>query len=254
MSSITQTSLCAAVIGVLALAASQVSAQVSDQVDERESAPLTPRTELPITLPPPPKIGAKSTCFCKITVWHGLLNQCSSSGYQILMDLTATVGLKFGFRRNAKKFGICSGACSAASNQVNLVTLANLACSLGVPNGSVLKTYAKLGHCGKWGRYKVVDTIGTLTNTPEVTETTCTCPPGWLANTTNVDGGETADGKCKRLAAIPITVTPLPANGTPVGSWGFTWDNGVWAWGTSANGGAASCTTTVVTPAVCEIN
>lgn len=67
----------------------------------------------------------------------------------------------------------------------------------------------------------------------------CKCPKGWLSNTTNVNGGPTPDKKCKKLACANISVAPLPANGTAVGAWGFTWGNGLWAWGTAANGGAA---------------
>lgn len=67
----------------------------------------------------------------------------------------------------------------------------------------------------------------------------CKCPKGWLSNMTNVNGGPTPDGKCKKLACANISVAPLPPNGTPVGTWGFTWGNGLWAWGNAANGGAA---------------
>ncbi|MEA2719894.1 MAG: hypothetical protein QOJ39_1758 [Candidatus Eremiobacteraeota bacterium] len=74
---------------------------------------------------------------------------------------------------------------------------------------------------------------------------TCTCPPGWLANTTNADGGVTSDGKCKKGVCVGNPVNPLPANGTPIGTWGFTWGNGFYAWGTAANGGGAHC---VVSP------
>ena len=66
----------------------------------------------------------------------------------------------------------------------------------------------------------------------------CSCPKGWLANTTNEDGGVSADGKCKKLVCAPITVLP-PPNGTSIGNWGFTWGNEIWALGTKENGGAA---------------
>jgi hypothetical protein len=74
---------------------------------------------------------------------------------------------------------------------------------------------------------------------------TCTCPPGWLANPTNVDGGVTYDGRCKKEVCAGNPVRPLPANGTPIGDWGFTWGASFVAWGTAANGGGAHC---VVSP------
>jgi len=195
----------------------------------------------------------QSTCFCKISAWDALSNICHPDDNQVAMDLTGVVNTKYGWPRNGAQAAECSRKCSDASNQVNLATLANTECSRGFPNGTVLRAFSALGNCGRWGKYKVVDTIGTLTNTPEVTNTTCTCPNGWLANTTNEDGGVTEDKKCKKFAASN-TVTPPPPNGTPVGTWGFMWGNGIYAWGTSANGGAASCVTTVVSPAVCKID
>jgi len=65
-----------------------------------------------------------------------------------------------------------------------------------------------------------------------------TCPQGWAANQTNVDGGVTADGKCKKAVAGCNLPNP-PANGTQIGSWGFTWGNAVIAMGSAQNGGAA---------------
>jgi hypothetical protein len=72
----------------------------------------------------------------------------------------------------------------------------------------------------------------------------CKCPSGWACNgcSPQVDGGITSDGKCKKLACAPNTITPPPANGTPIGSWGFSWDGAFYAWGTTANGGAPKCT------------
>jgi hypothetical protein len=76
--------------------------------------------------------------------------------------------------------------------------------------------------------------------------TTCKCPTGWACNgcSPQVDGGITSDGRCKRLACQGNSIPPYPPNGTPIGSWGFTWGNAFIAWGTSANGGAPNCVTT----------
>jgi hypothetical protein len=74
--------------------------------------------------------------------------------------------------------------------------------------------------------------------------TTCVCPAGWSANPSNVVGGYTSDGKCKRAVGGGIAINPLPPDGTPIGTWGFTWGNAVVAWGSAANGGAAACNTT----------
>ena len=72
----------------------------------------------------------------------------------------------------------------------------------------------------------------------------CKCPAGWTCNgcSPQVDGGITSDGKCKKVACQANTITPYPPDGTPIGTWGFSWGNAFIAWGTTANGGAPTCT------------
>lgn len=71
--------------------------------------------------------------------------------------------------------------------------------------------------------------------------TVCTCPTGWETNaTTGRDAGGANDGKCKKLAGQITAVAP-PANGTQLGSWGFSWGKDLYEWGTRANGGAPQC-------------
>lgn len=66
----------------------------------------------------------------------------------------------------------------------------------------------------------------------------CHCPPGWLDNATNVDGGGTRDGKCKKKVGS-WDGSMFPAG--LLGRWGFTSGDEIWAWGTIANGGAQIC-------------
>lgn len=67
----------------------------------------------------------------------------------------------------------------------------------------------------------------------------CHCPKGWLANMTNVDGGSSPDRKCKKQVCGPFSPSvPPPSDGTAIGTWGFTWGDGIWVWGTSGNGGS----------------
>lgn len=72
----------------------------------------------------------------------------------------------------------------------------------------------------------------------------CKCPSGWVCNgcSPQVDGGITSDGKCKKLACQPNVISPPPADGTQIGTWGFSWGNAFIAWGSTANGGAPNCT------------
>lgn len=72
----------------------------------------------------------------------------------------------------------------------------------------------------------------------------CKCPTDWTCNgcSPQVAGGITTDGKCKKVACQANTITPYPPDGTPIGTWGFSWGNAFIAWGTTANGGAPKCT------------
>jgi hypothetical protein len=132
----------------------------------------------------------------------------------------------------------CSKGCSdRVSGKVDIANATALCASTGWVGGCV-RGY---GYIGSIGTNNPDGTAGKLNcNAPVAAVTQQKCPQGWLANTTNQDGGVAADGKCKRLACQPLS-TPLPANGTPLGTWGFSWGNGIWQWGPSQ--------TVVITPA-----
>lgn len=138
----------------------------------------------------------------------------------------------------------CSSACSTAAAQYGLSGLQGQGASACNSTGSgshKIQAFSIVGHSDTNNNACDPDqTFGTLNCT--AIPVVCTCPRGWLANTTNVDGGVTSDGKCKKLVCASNTVSPYPANGTPIGTWGFTWGNGFWAWGSQANGGKAVCT------------
>ncbi|MDE2579230.1 MAG: hypothetical protein KGL46_10520, partial [Hyphomicrobiales bacterium] len=65
------------------------------------------------------------------------------------------------------------------------------------------------------------------------------CKSDWRSNTNNQMGGVTADGRCKKEFSLPpgLLTVPRPSDGTPIGSWGFWWNDGLVAWNTPANGG-----------------
>jgi hypothetical protein len=130
--------------------------------------------------------------------------------------------------------------------------LANQACSKGVGSGSRLNAISKAGAIASGG---VDHLVGILTNSAAVyncpqggsisagqcvstAAITYTCPSGWLSNTTNANGGVTGDGKCKKDIGCNLPA-PQPANGTQIGTYGFTWGNAVVIWGNAQNGGSA---------------
>lgn len=197
-----------------------------------------------------PKISATATCFCVVDAFN-LTDLQSRMGP--CLDLTATVNTTYSGLNPEKDDNVkdCNNKCSVAALQLTAAqkqAIADCVCGFGIANGTIIQAYSAVGT----KRYRVSQSIGTLTNLPELKTTTCQCPSGWAANTTNVDGGVTADGKCKKAVCGPFSLNP-PANGTAVGDWGFTWGNALYAWGSAANGGAAKCTTVVTRPRQCTL-
>ena len=148
----------------------------------------------------------------------------------------------------------CSQRCNLAADQYrnNPAFFCGKGTSGPTRNGVTIRAYSHVGTRA----WEANNTIGTLTNTPAVTQTTCTCPSGWLTPH-NVEGGViNGPGKnCKRTACYPITAgagTALPPNGssTPVLPDGSNW----WTWGDGLvqTAPVATCKTTTVSNAVCK--
>ena len=200
------------------------------------------------------------------------------AGGTIVKDF-GKIGEVSGFRKERD----CSDKCkNLAINDTKSQAIANLACSKGVGNGSDVNAISKAGLIANGG---IDHFIGKLVNTAAVLScpqggnivggncvhsiaVTKKCPAGWLSNS-NVDGGVTTDGQCKRAVVGCNLPAPLPANGTQIAGYGFTWGNSVVQMGNAGNGGAAiiSCPSgysvsgnncvktypvTVTSPAVCK--
>lgn len=182
---------------------------------------------------------ALATCFCQAST-DLLEGKTSPSG--VFLDLTDQVNTSYGgiFQQQEANQVDCKNLCQTAAESIGEWGIRSAACAAGVAT----KPPDWLTHIGVYSRvgirpFRVAKNIGDFLYKPELKKTVCTCPSGWF-NNANVNGGVT-EGGCKRLAAKPINITPLPANGTPVGTWGFTWGNEVWAFGTAANGGSPVC-------------
>ncbi len=185
-----------------------------------------------------------ATCFCKISK-DRLDGVVTATG--VIKDLTGEVNKTYTFQGETQQ-GMCKGECSNTANKyVKSQAVAAAACAANVPDSTSIYVYSAVGTKA----YREVRPIGRLKNSPAVAQTTCTCPPSWYSDT-NVLGGVTTNGTCKKLACGPLSITPLPPDGTQVGSWGFTWGNTIWAYSSNANGGAPTCSTTVISPALCS--
>lgn len=130
--------------------------------------------------------------------------------------------------------GDCRNKCALLYDQ-NHAAIAAAACSANLPDNADIRAAWWIGN---------QNANQVRTNRLQVTYGRY-CPIGWLANTSNVDGGVTYDGECKKEFKVssmtPPMTTPVtpPANGTQIGSWGFWWDGALIAKGTPQNGGAA---------------
>jgi len=190
---------------------------------------------------------ADAHCFCKLSCAN-LTNQTSAS--MVVKDygqIATYTGLNAQSDSNQTTCNtLCTKNYAAADTGSQAVAAA--ACALGCPNGSIVLAWSAVGT----KEYKSAQQIGTLTNTPAVTKSKC--PTGWTCNgcSPQVDGGFTSDGMCKKVACNGNTISPYPPDGTQIGnpSWGFSWGNAFYAWGTAANGGAPA--TVVITPAQCH--
>jgi hypothetical protein len=114
---------------------------------------------------------------------------------------------------------LCTQKCLATWNKVNA---GPLACSKGCANGSLIACWSKVG-TKEW---KSAQAVGNLINTPAQFNTTYKCPAGTRGDNW-VDGGAIAAGKkCTFVACDHYQTFPpntYPPNGTPIGSWGYTW-------------------------------
>lgn len=216
-------------------------------------AELSPRQQLNQTLQSD-KITKQeelaATCFCIIS-YDNLNYKLERTG--VCYDLTQAVNKTYSGanQQGSANQNDCKARCNATAASLNSIEtqkIADCACAAGKPTGTALRGYSAVGTKA----YVVANqTMGTLQNTAEVKTTTCQCPAGWLSNT-NVDGGITTDGKCKKQVGT-INSTVLPPDGTAIGTWGFTWGNGIWAYGSVANGGTPICTTVITQPKVCKL-
>jgi hypothetical protein len=175
-------------------------------------------------------------CFCKAIENVG--NTAGTSIGNPLIDFGQLAAYWTGIGNNSD----CENKCSqAAANNANFNNKTWLCQQIKQGGHHRVSAYAAVGANGT---YRVAQSIE-FDCTGGVT--TCKCPTGWTCNgcSPQVDGGWTSDGKCKKVACQASTIPPFPPDGTPIGSWGFTWGNAFIAWGTSANGGKpGNCITT----------
>jgi hypothetical protein len=172
------------------------------------------------------KTQSQTQCVCYLSV-NSLTNNTSPAGSLYSVSSPATI--------SANSPSQCQSACAARATS-NLQAEASNLCIGGpynVPNGTTVRGYYKYT-----GTFQFAAVLGVLTNTPLVSSAQWQCPPTWYSNTALQLGGITGDQKCKKMAGS-ISGVSAPANGTQLGSWGFTWGNELWAWGSAANGGAA---------------
>jgi len=187
--------------------------------------------------------GLNAHCWCVISK-DSLMYHATG----VLKDLTGEVNKTYTFQGQSQQDD-CQDKCQKkAHGYIKDQSIAAMACAANAADHTDIMAWSAVGTA--W--YRGAEHIGILKNIPQMVQTTCTCPSSWTCNgcSPQVAGGVTTDGKCKKWAGLN-TISPYPPDGTPIGSWGFTWGNSINAWGTSANGGAPTCVTTVIQPGSC---
>jgi hypothetical protein len=190
---------------------------------------------------------------------HGLLHKtcwCDAVSVDPNQNITKLLSFSTGLEFHVPvpttgNRGDCRNQCGVLYDQ-NQAAIAAAACSANLPDGADIRAAWWIGtqniSQARSNRLKI--------SYPVTSDRKC--PAGWLSNTSNIDGGMTADGMCKKEFAVTSTTPPMtapvtpPPNGTPIGSWGFWWNGGLIAYGTPQNGGAA-VHLNISTKKVCEL-
>jgi hypothetical protein len=188
---------------------------------------------------------AGRTCFCDAVMAGININDSVHA-------LTSVANLSFPGALgglSAADRGDCSKRCHAVFGD-RLGDIAKSACAQNRANNSFIYPAYWIGTDSKIRAGRGAK----LTNKPAgpITEKKCTAP--WMSNTSNIPGGVTTDGRCKKEFMIQnFTISPKPLDGTQIGNWGFYWGNAVVAYGTPQNGGAAVSQQTGWSQAICKL-
>lgn len=186
---------------------------------------------------------------------HGILHKtcfCDAVYVDSNQNITKVIGFSTGLEFHVPvpttgNRGDCRNKCALLYDQ-NHAAITTAACSANLPDNADIRAAWWIGNqnANQVRNNRLQVTYGRY------------CPIGWLSNTSNVDGGVTYDGMCKKEFAITSTTPPMttpvtpPPNGTHIGSWGFWWNGALIAYGTPQNGGAAGHPNTS-TQKVCKL-
>lgn len=193
---------------------------------------------------------AEAHCFCKLSCYGQAGNTSVGSVLKDYGWLATYTGVNQQSESNQNN---CKSLCAAAATaDIGSPALATAACAMGCPNGTVVKAYSAVGNKPYRDDNLV---IGTLVNTPPVTQTTYDCnaiPGTWLDNPSTGNGGH---ARCIKNSANAVTGVPIAPPWTSIGT---PWNTATGpAWVTDGSGDIwygvpAHATTTVVSPAQCH--
>jgi hypothetical protein len=193
---------------------------------------------------------AEAHCYCKLSCY----NQTGTSVGSVLKDYGILTTYSGPFQQSPANQNNCRQLCkAAASADVGAQALATAACAMGCPNGSIVKAYSAVGNKPyDSGAYL---TIGTLVNTPAVTNTTYDCggvPGTWLDPPTAGNGNH---ARCIKTSCAAVDGVPAAPPWVAIGTGWASATGPVWGTDGSGNiwyGVPAPSTTTEVSPAQCH--
>lgn len=195
------------------------------------------------TSPLLPKGGASpvtANCFCQASI-DNLTGKTSPFG--VFKDFTDEVNTSYGgwFQQSEENQADCKQLCKTAAEAVGRDGLVKAACAANVPTWPP-NYMATVGVFSRVGvrPFRLAVSFGDFIYKPTIMKSVCVCPAGWWSNTSNKLADVTTDGKCKKVGGH-FSIAPFPPDGTLIGSWGATFGNELWVFGTPANGGAPFC-------------
>ena len=196
---------------------------------------------------------AKATCFCVLST-DNIEGRGTPLGFHIEQTGEVNTSYTGVYQQHEDNQVDCARRCrTQIETYKGSANSAAPFCAVGFKTGQGLAAYSKVG---TRNYRKSTDSRQTpdfmillLENVPQEHSVTYTCPATWISNSSGIPGGQTADGRCKKLAG---KISPEPSAPTNIGEWGFTWGNEVWAYGSAANGGAPTSVVFTGPPGVCR--
>lgn len=193
---------------------------------------------------------ADAHCYCHLSCYDQTGNMSVGSSLKNYGWLATYTGAG---QQNEAHQQQCQASCkAAAAPDIGSQALATAACAMGCPNGTVVRAYSAAGN-KPYREASGSTPIGTLINTPPVTNTTYSCPAGTWLDSPSQGNGQHA--RCIKNSCNAATGVPAAPSWVSIGTSWSTATGPAWVTDNQGNiwyGVPARGTVTVIKPAECR--